>query len=509
MGPLSPAYGSERLTAAAESGSEESVLVGEFLLAHRRVAVLAWEFGYLGGSVGVHAASLIVSAIRRATAESLPLLTLTRSGGTRMQEGAPAFVQMVAIAAALADHGAAGLPHLVHLCGPTTGGVLATIGSAGDFTSAEPGAFVGFLGPRAVAAITGHELPAGVQSAQNLVDHAVIDAVLDWPALRATWSTLLGLWAQGVAARGPAAEEGGRGRSASPTPPARTPAVATAPATAPPGRTPRAPAPPTRMDPARQAPAEGQTSADRPADAGALWAMVRDTRRADRPGPAAFVAAHMTDLVVLPGTTQAEGANGALVGVGRWGDAPVVVAATVDRTCGAPIDVGALRTLRRGIGLAARWGLPIVTLVDTNGAELSVPAEEAGIAGQISRVMLDLVRAPVPTVALLLGEGTGGAALALLGTDRIVAASHAWVSPLAPEGAAAIRHAGSHDPAEIAWSQRIGVHALADVGFIDRIVTETPGWEAVAATLVGQMIDEVRAGIDPGRRRQRYLSWQT
>ena len=105
-------------------------------------------------------AARVVSPVRRATEQALPLVAMPRSGGTRMQEGAPAFVQMVAIAAALAEHRAAGLPYLVHLCGPTTGGVLATLGSAGDITSAEPGAMVGFLGPRAYTAITGEVFPA-------------------------------------------------------------------------------------------------------------------------------------------------------------------------------------------------------------------------------------------------------------------------------------------------------------------------------------------------------------
>ena len=115
-----------------------------------------------------------------------------------MQEGAPAFVQMVAIAAALAEHRAAGLPYLVHLCGPTTGGVLATLGSAGDITSAEPGAMVGFLGPRAFTAITGEVFPEGIQTAENLLSRGLVDAIVPWDELRERWATILGLWADRV-----------------------------------------------------------------------------------------------------------------------------------------------------------------------------------------------------------------------------------------------------------------------------------------------------------------------
>ncbi len=383
-----------------------------------------------------------------------------------MQEGAPAFVQMVAIAAALAEHRAAGLPYLVHQCGPTTGGVLATLGSAGDITSAEPGAMVGFLGPRAFTAITGQVFPEGIQTAENLLSRGLIDAVVGWDALRDRWATILGLWADRVRSEPAGTEE------------------------------------------------FGHVARDRvpggPDSAAQLWEYVEVSRQADRIAPEQFLTEHLSDVVLLPGTMQGETAKGALVALGRLHGIPVVVAATTDRRSGEPLTVGGLRTIRRGIALARSWGLPVVTVVDTLGAQLSVEGEQSGIAGEISRVMLDLVSVPTPTVALLLGAGTGGAALALLATDRIVAGSHTWVAPLAPEGAAAIRHGGTHDPAQIAWEQRIGVHALADLGFIDRVVRESdPGWVAAAAEEVAASLREVLAGQDPRRRYERFAAWAT
>ena len=383
-----------------------------------------------------------------------------------MQEGAPAFVQMVAIAAALAEHRAAGLPYLVHLCGPTTGGVLATLGSAGDMTTAEPGAMVGFLGPRAFTAITGEEFPEGVQTAENLLSRGLIDEIVAWDQLRERWATILGLWADR---------------------PVSTPATG-----------------------ADLALVEGADVPGAPVGADQLWEYVQVSRRADRVDSEQFLTEHLSDRVVLSGTGQGDRAQGALVVLGRFRGIPVVVAATTDRRSGEPLTVGGLRTVRRGIALAQLWGLPMVTIVDTLGAQLSVEGEQSGIAGEISRVMLDLVAARIPTVALLLGAGTGGAALALLATDRIVAGSHTWVSPLAPEGAAAIRHGGTHDPAQIAWDQRIGAHALAELGFIDRVVRESdPGWVTVAADEVAASLREVIAGQDPRRRFERFDAWAT
>ncbi len=127
----------------------------------RRVAVVACEFGFLAGSIGVDSAERLVRAIERATAERLPLLAAPVSGGTRMQEGTLAFVQMVKISAAIAAHKKAGLPYLVYLRHPTTGGVMASWGSLGHVTVAEPGALVGFLGPRVYEALYGRDFPRG------------------------------------------------------------------------------------------------------------------------------------------------------------------------------------------------------------------------------------------------------------------------------------------------------------------------------------------------------------
>jgi acetyl-CoA carboxylase carboxyl transferase subunit beta len=307
-----------------------------------------------------------------------------------------------------------------------------------------------------------------VQVAEHLVAHGVLDLVLDWPALRATWASVLGLWA-----------DRGHTSAAVVSPPVAAEGVGVPP----PGA---------------------------PGSAEELWRYVAASRAHDRIDAAQFIAAHMTDVVALPGTAAGEVGRGALVALGRLEGMPLVVAATEDRWTGEPLTAAGLRTVRRGIALAARWGLPMLTIVDTLGAALSVQGEESGIAGEISRVMLDLVASPSPTAALLLGAGTGGAALALLATDRIVAASHAWVSPLAPEGAAAIRHGLDLGPAEVAWEQQIGVHALGGHGFVDVIVRESePDWVATAAHAVVASLLDVRAGTDPGRRMERFAAWST
>lgn len=158
---MTDTYRAELAAARERTGLDEAVLTGEGLLHGRRVAVIAGEFAFLAGSIGVAAAERLVLAVERATDEGLPLLTAPVSGGTRMQEGTLAFVQMVKITAAIARHKSRALPYLVYLRHPTTGGVFASWGSLGHVTVAEPGALIGFLGPRVYEALYARPFPPG------------------------------------------------------------------------------------------------------------------------------------------------------------------------------------------------------------------------------------------------------------------------------------------------------------------------------------------------------------
>ena len=128
--------------------------------------------------------------------------------------------------------------------------------------------------------------------------------------------------------------------------------------------------------------------------------------------------------------------DGLILALARIGGYPCVVIGQ-DRH-GPALGPAGLRLARRGIRLAAELRLPLVTVIDTPGAELSPAAEQDGLAPEIAFCLADLVTHRGPTISLLLGQGTGGAALALLPADRTVAAQHAWLAPLAPEGASAI-----------------------------------------------------------------------
>ncbi|MBI1757688.1 MAG: acetyl-CoA carboxyl transferase [Actinobacteria bacterium] len=419
--------------ARRRTGVDEAVLTGQGLVRGWPVAVAVCEFGFLGGSIGVAAAERLVAAVERAGADGLPLLAAPSSGGTRMQEGAVAFLQMVKVTSAITRHVRRGLPYLVYLRHPTTGGVFASWGSLGHVTVAEPGALIGFLGPRVYAELRGAPFPAGVQTAENLLAHGLVDAVVpavDLPAYLA-----------------------------------RALEVLTAPHRALPGPPPAEPAWPGLSRAGRPAPL-----AVAPAPA---WESVERSRRVDRPGVRALLGLAGDQVTSLCGTGAGESGLGLILALAAFGAAPCVLAGH-DRTAAAPFGPAGLRAVRRGIRLAGELGLPMVSVIDTAGAELSREAEEGGLAGEIARCVADLLELPSPTVCVLLGQGAGGAALALLPADRVVAAEHGWLSPLPPEGAAAILYRDTGQADRVAAEQGISSADLLASGVVDLVVPERP-----------------------------------
>ncbi|MBO1418976.1 carboxyl transferase domain-containing protein [Streptomyces sp. FH025] len=478
--PVDPGYRASLDRARERTGLDEAVLTGLGLIDGRPVALVASEFGFLGGSIGVATAERITHAVERATAERLPLLALPVSGGTRMQEGSAAFLCMLRITSAVEAHRAAGLPYLTYLRNPTMGGVFASWGTLGQLVFAEPGARLGFLGPRVYEELRGVELPPDVQRAETLAERGLVDAVVAPQELRELVRRTLAVLATAPAPGG--------ARTGAPTAGLRA-------------DRPHADRPHADQRGADQ-PDTGRPAIDHP-DA---WDAVRRTRRPDRPGTRELLRRTAEELVLLdaPG-----GRDGALVrALAVLGGRPVLVVGQQrqgpehDR----PFTAADLRAVRRSARLAEQLGLPLVTVVDTAGAELSVRAELDGIAVEIAYCLTTLLALRTPVLAVLLGQGSGGGALALLPADRVLAAGNAWLAPLPPEGASAIVHRDGAHAAELARSQGIGADHLAQVGLVDEIVPELPDAaeepEAFCARLgaaIGTALDALVAADEADR----------
>ncbi|WP_229051985.1 acetyl-CoA carboxylase carboxyltransferase subunit alpha/beta [Aeromicrobium sp. Leaf350] len=440
-------YRRELEAAAERAGTDESILTGRGTMRGRPVAFVVNEFRFLAGSIGRASADRIVAAVRRATAEGLPILAATASGGTRMQEGTPAFVRMIDISRALMDHRQAGLPYLVYLRHPTTGGVFASWGSLGHVRIAEPGALIGFLGPKVYELLNGRPFPAGVQTSENLVRHGVVDAVVIPDELPMVVDRTLSLLVDG----------------------------------------PR----PRELQP-RRAPVERRLD---------TWESIELTRAPHRTG-VREVLRHGSDATVrLQGTGEGERDAAMIVALARLDGQPCVVIGQ-DRTTQtpeSPMGPAALREARRGMELADELGLPLVSFIDTPGAELSPEAEQGAIAGEIARCISQMSTLRVPTVSVLLGQGCGGGALALLPADIVVATEHSWLSPLPPEGASAIVHGDVEHAAEMATSQQVSAVDLHRHGVVHQLVREYPDDDA--ESLARAVAAEVAAQLEALRAR--------
>ena len=181
-----------------KTGMTEAVLCGEAALDGQAMAFGVMDFRFLGASMGSVVGEKVARLAEHATQSRLPLVLVTASGGARMYEGMLSLMQMAKTSAALAVHHDAGLPYLVVMTHPTTAGVTASFASLGDVIVAEPGALIGFAGPRVIKQTTQSELPEGFQTAEFLVEHGFIDRVIDRHSLRRELSLLLGYFSGAV-----------------------------------------------------------------------------------------------------------------------------------------------------------------------------------------------------------------------------------------------------------------------------------------------------------------------
>ncbi len=175
----------DRLVAAQKKTGETDALVSVTGKLHGRpVVVCAFEFGFMGGSMGSVVGERFARAARHATDNDLPMIAFSASGGARMQEALFSLLQMAKTAAALANLGAKGLPYVSVLTDPTTGGVSASLAMLGDVNIAEPNALIGFAGPRVIEQTVRERLPEGFQRSEFLLDHGAIDMIVDRRNLR-------------------------------------------------------------------------------------------------------------------------------------------------------------------------------------------------------------------------------------------------------------------------------------------------------------------------------------
>ena len=190
----SKSYQSRIDAALAKGGSKDAIICGEGTVDGLAVQLAVFDFSFMGGSMGSVVGEKITRAIERGLEKSAPVIVVSASGGARMQESILSLMQMAKTAAALAKMKAKGLPFISILTDPTTGGVTASFAMLGDVNMAEPKALIGFAGPRVIEQTIRQKLPEGFQRAEYLLDHGMVDIIVQRSEMKATLSRLLGMF---------------------------------------------------------------------------------------------------------------------------------------------------------------------------------------------------------------------------------------------------------------------------------------------------------------------------
>lgn len=435
----------DQLISAAQSatGLVEAVVTGRAEILGRRVVLAVFDFRFMGGSMGSAVGEKLARAFETARRERVPAIVVCSSGGARIQEGMVALFQMAKTSLLAARLREAGVALVTVLCDPTMGGVRAAFASLGDVIVAEPGARIAFVGPRVHRSASVGTAPPG--SAEAALRNGLIDAIVPRQELRLVLSRVAGMLQR---------VEGERGR--------------------------RNRVRHLRLDRVRSR---------------SVWETVQLARRPDRPSGRDLVRTVFAESIELHGDREGADDSSIVAAIARVG-ARVVVVVGQDRHSSQEGRTGAAgyRKAQRAFTLAERFGLPLVTLVDTPGAATDADAEASGITATIAESLARLGRLRARIVNVVIGEGGSGGALALSVGDRLLMMENAIFSVIGPEAASSILYRDADHAEELAERLKLTAPDLHRLRIVDRVVPEQPPGhespEMMAALLRQALLDE-------------------
>ncbi|WP_077489819.1 acetyl-CoA carboxylase carboxyltransferase subunit alpha [Sinomonas mesophila] len=432
----------ERLDGARRrTGLTDAAVYGTARIEGQPAVVVVMDFAFMGGSMGSAVGELVTRAAESALESRLPLLVVCASGGARMQEGPLSLMQMAKTGQAFGRLREAGILSVCLLTDPTYGGVTASFAMLGDLVVAEPGAMIGFAGPGVIRQTIGEELPEGFQTAEFLLEHGMLDAVLPRSEARGFLGRVFGAWHQTHGWDRAVGTAGALGAVA---------AVVRDPSRLP------------RQDAA---------------------ATVRLARTSGRPTTLDYLALAFDSFTEFHGDRLGHDSKAIVGGLALLEGVPVIVVGhqkgrstreSVLRNFGMPEPDGYRKALRL-MKLAVTFGVPVVTLIDTPGAYPGIDAEKHGQAVAIAESILEASRLPVPVVACVTGEGGSGGALALAVADRVLTLENSYYSVISPEGCATILFNDAGQAHRAAEALRLTPADLLDLGVVDAVVREPDG----------------------------------
>ena len=441
----------------------EAVTVGKCMVNGLETVLGVCDARFLMGSMGYVVGEKITRAFERATEEKLPVVLFTSSGGARMQEGIVSLMQMAKTSAAIRKHSEAGLFYLPILTDPTTGGVTASFAMLGDVILAEPGALIGFAGPRVIAQTIGQKLPEGFQRAEFLVEKGIIDGVVERQELKETVWKLLKIHQDSMKYI-----HYGKTQNVENFPEIRS--------------------------------SRGKSGTDGKSELTA-WERVEISRSKERPTTLSYVQQIFDEFLELHGDRAFRDDGAVIGGIAMFGGQPVTVIGqqkgknvkeNIYRNFGMASPEGYRKALRL-MKQAEKFGRPVVTFVDTPGAACGIEAEERGQGEAIARNLLEMSGIQTPMVSILIGEGGSGGALGLAVTDEVWMMENATYSILSPEGFASILWKDGKRAKEASEVMKITAKDLKKLQIIEKVIREP---EPANEENLPEIAEEIREDLD-------------
>ena len=411
------------------TGLTEAVVTGKCRIGDTETMIIVLDFGFMGGTMGSVVGEKVSRAFENAARKGLPAVAVVSGGGTRIQEGVLSLMQMAKTVTAANRLRNEEVPFIVVLANPSTGQAYASFANLADVILAEPGSLIGLSPLRTLREVSKMPLPLDAHTAEAHVGHGLLDNVVDRENLQPRVASLLEILT--------AHKRGSSNHKSL-----------------------------LKAEPRICAEVEP-------------WEAVSAARNTERPQASAYFRSMLDPFIELRGDRLNSDDRSIVAGLGFMDGQPVAVIGQQRR----PLVEGeryhvfpdGLRKAQRVIDLASRFKLPLVTLIDTQGADPGLEAEEQGIGNAIAKTLSSMLTVPTPMVSVVIGEGGSEGALALGLSDRILIQQYAVYSPMSVNHTLGAAHHDHMLDREAAEALMLTAHDCVELGIADQVVGEPEG----------------------------------
>ena len=414
-------YKDDILKDQERTGLSEAVVTGNCTISGFECNLIVLDFGFMGGSMGSVVGEKIALTFEESAQKKIPVICIVTSGGSRIQEGTFSLMQMAKVTTAFNKLNSNGVPYITILANPTTGQSYASFANLSDIILAEPNAIVGY-NPIATMADTknsddGIDIP---HTSESHLNHGMIDAIVHRKELKDTLSALLELFKQEF-----------------------------------------------KINKVTKSKLTASYQSDIPA-----WKSVELSRHPQRPKASDLMSRILDNFIELHGDRTFGDDPAIISGIGQLNGQTIAIIGQERLDDETRIMPEGFRKSQRTLLLAKKFNLPVITLIDTPGVNLSFESEHRGIGNSIAKTMSLMADIDVPTISIIIGEGGSSAALSLAVSDKSLMLKNAIYSPLSPEEASELIYKDKDKKKETAASLKLTSLDCKNLGIIDSIINE-------------------------------------